>query len=66
MYLAELACLAMERKDEILGEIRKLLDEQLAALTKTMSPAEVVGYIERKKQIDELLEEMARNGFSRR
>lgn len=56
----------MERKDEILGEIRKLLDEQLAALTKTMSPAEVVGYIERKKQIDELLEEMARNGFSRR
>ena len=56
----------MERKDEILAEIRKLLDEQLAALAKAMSPAEVVGYIERKKRIDELLQEIARNGFGSR
>jgi len=56
----------MGRKEDILDEIRKLLDQQEAALAKRMSPAELVGYIERKRRIDELLQEIARNGFGPR
>lgn len=56
----------MRRKEDILAEIRKLLDEQEAALAKRMSPEELFGYIEHKRQIDELLQEIARNGFGPR
>lgn len=48
------------KTEDIFAEIRRLLDEQSAALAKAMSHAEADEYIQRRQRIDELVQELAR------
>ena len=55
---------AMKRKDEILAQIHRLIDEQLKLLRNTMTHDRPVAFIERKKTIETLLDELKKNGLA--
>jgi len=54
----------MKRKDEILAQIHRLIDEQLKLLRNTMTHDRPVAFIERKKTIETLLDELKKNGLA--
>ena len=49
----------MKRKQEIVAEIYKLIDEQLALLKNTFVGSSAEEYVQRKKRIEELLKELS-------
>jgi hypothetical protein len=55
----------MGRKEEILAEIRRLTDGQLEMLKGKLTQQQAVEYILRKNEIDELLQEINRDGFGK-
>lgn len=49
-------------KAEVLAEIQKLIDEQMEASKDTLTNEQSIDLAERWKKIDQLLEEISRNG----
>lgn len=49
------------KSNEILTEIHRLIDEQMQALQEKLSPEEVMRFVERRRRIQELLDQLDLN-----
>jgi hypothetical protein len=54
--------LIMSKKDEVLASIHRLINEQMEALRGKLNPGDAKDYVERRRQIEVLLDRIRRNG----